>query len=137
MKTHLRICLLLALTAYIAAPVYTFGNRRQTAVPMQAGEVAAVRSAFEKLVRAFNAKDAQAVMTFFAEDIILSYAKLPDANYQTNKERFRQAFVPRPGITETFSAEIEEIQVSGESFKQSPHQGGWPLAGDFIPRFWG
>lgn len=53
-------------------------------------------------------------MTFFAEDIILSYAKLPDADYQTNKERFQKAFIARPGITETFSAEVEEVQVSGD-----------------------
>jgi uncharacterized protein (TIGR02246 family) len=112
MNLHRRTLRLLAALTIATACAQATGARRAPATPP--GDAAAVRRAFEKLVQSFNAKDAQAVMSSFAEDVILSYPERPDAGYREISEAFRKMFAPRPGVTETWAAEVEEIQVSGD-----------------------
>jgi ketosteroid isomerase-like protein len=71
----------------------------------------AVKTQFEKLVAAFNARDAQAVMSFFASDVVLSYPGRPDGTYSEIKESFEKMFAPKPNVSVTYTTDIEEVQA--------------------------
>lgn len=73
----------------------------------------AVTRAFEGLVRARSARDTDAVMSFFAKDALLSYPGHPDAGFDTLRELFRKSYT-HPDVQGRYSAEIEEVQVSGD-----------------------
>ena len=78
-------------------------------------EVAAVRAAFGKLVKAFRDRDARAVAALIAEDALLSHAGLPDRDYRGLVEVFTKMLAPRPELSETIDPELEEVQVSGDT----------------------
>ncbi|CAN5809383.1 hypothetical protein BH18ACI4_BH18ACI4_21970 [soil metagenome] len=113
MSTRLRIYLLPAL-ALIAMSTHVLGNRHQKTTLPHERDVASVTRAFEKLIQAFNTRNGPMVMVSFTDDVILSYPGLPDRKHQAISEAFTKMFVPHPGITETWTAEIEEVQVSGD-----------------------
>jgi uncharacterized protein (TIGR02246 family) len=73
----------------------------------------AVTRAFEGLVRARNARDLEAVMSFFTKDALLSYPGLPDAGFDALHEIFRKNYA-NPDVQGRCSAEVEEVQVSGD-----------------------
>lgn len=72
----------------------------------------AVTRAFEGLVRARNARDTDAVMSFFAKDALLSHPGSPDAGFDALREIFRKNY-SNPDLQGRYSADIEEVQVSG------------------------
>lgn len=72
-----------------------------------------VRRAFNKLVAAFDARDAKTIVSFFAEDAIVISPLQPDADYKTVSEGFLKEYSVQPKETTTVKANIEEIQVSG------------------------
>lgn len=73
----------------------------------------AVTRAFEGLVRARSARDTDAVMSFFAKDALLSYPGHPDSGFDAIREVLRKSY-SHPDIQGRYSAEIEEVQVSGD-----------------------
>ena len=72
----------------------------------------AVTRAFEGFVRARNARDTDAVMSFFAQDALLSHPGSPDAGFDALREIFRKNY-SNPDIQGRYSADLEEVQVSG------------------------
>ena len=73
----------------------------------------AVTRAFEGFVSARNARDPDAVMSFFAKDILISYPGHPDSGFDALREIFRKNY-SNPDIQGRYSADIEEVQVSGD-----------------------
>jgi uncharacterized protein (TIGR02246 family) len=73
----------------------------------------AVTRAFEGLVRARSARDTDAVMSFFDKDALLSYPGYPDSGFDALRELFRKSY-SHPDLQGRYSAEIEEVQVSGD-----------------------
>lgn len=76
-------------------------------------EPAVVTRAFEGLVRARSARDPDTVMSFFDKDALLSYPGHPDSGFGALRELFRKSY-SHPDIQGRYSAEIEEVQVSGD-----------------------
>lgn len=72
----------------------------------------AVTRAFEGLVRARNARDTDAVMSFFAKDALLSHPSSPDAGFDTLREIFHKNY-SNLDLLGRYSVDIEEVQVSG------------------------
>jgi uncharacterized protein (TIGR02246 family) len=73
----------------------------------------AVTRAFEGLVRARNARDTDAVMSFFAQDALLSYPGNPDSGFDALREIFRKNY-SNLDLQGRYSVDIEEVQVSGD-----------------------
>jgi uncharacterized protein (TIGR02246 family) len=73
----------------------------------------AVTRAFEGLVRARSARDTDTVMSFFDKDALLSYPGYPDSGFDAIRELFRKSYT-HPDIQGRYSADIEEVQVSGD-----------------------
>lgn len=72
----------------------------------------AVTRAFEGFVNARNARDPDAVMSFFAKDALLSYPGHPDSGFDALREIFRKNY-SNPDLQGRYSADIQEVQVSG------------------------
>lgn len=72
----------------------------------------AVTRTFEGFVRARNARDTDAVMSFFDKDALLSHPGSPDAGFDTLREIFRKNYT-NPDLQGRYSVDIEEVQVSG------------------------
>lgn len=62
---------LFALGVLAVCSALTLGVQARKSSPKLAKDVEAVRSAFGKLVQAFNKRDAVTAMSFFADDVIL------------------------------------------------------------------
>lgn len=73
----------------------------------------AVTRAFEGFVSARNARDTDAVMSFFAKDALLSHPGSPDAGFDALREIFRKGY-SNPDLKGHYSVDIEEVQVSGD-----------------------
>ena len=73
----------------------------------------AVTRAFEGFVSARNARDPDAVMSFFAKDALLSHPGSPDAGFDALREIFRKNY-SNPDLQGRYSVDIEEVQVSGD-----------------------
>ena len=98
--------------------------------PARRDEAAAVRAAFERLVRAFRERDARAVMALIAEDALLNHAGLPDKDYRNLGETFGKMLAPRPDLSEAIEVEVEELRVSGDmAFLRITWRTKWELKG--------
>jgi polyisoprenoid-binding protein YceI/ketosteroid isomerase-like protein len=75
---------------------------------------AAVRRAVEKLARDFNGRDARAVMSSFAADVVLVSPDRPDVDYKTMDEGFAKAYERPLATPYGVVTKIEEIGVSGD-----------------------
>ena len=95
-------------------PASTVGIKAQRISSAQAKDFAAVKKAFEKLVDAFDKRDGQAIVSNFAEDIVLVSPRHPDADYKTLSEGFPEIYAIPPKTPYTPRTIIEEIQVSGD-----------------------
>lgn len=84
------------------------------APPRAADDEAAVRRAVEKLARDFNARDAKAVMSNFAADVLLVSTDHPDVDYKTMDEGFAAAYAKAPTATYNAVTKVEEVGVSGD-----------------------
>lgn len=85
----------------------------QTPPPGTADEEA-VRRAVEKLARDFNARDAKAVMSNFAADVVLVSPNHPDVDYKTMDEGFAKAYEKPPATPYGVVTKVEEVGVSGD-----------------------
>jgi uncharacterized protein (TIGR02246 family) len=109
------VCAALLLTAVSLAPCAAAQTGAPPAAPAARDETAAVRAAFEKLVKAFRDRDARAVMSLIAEDALLSHAGSADRDHPALAEVFAKMLAPRPELSETIEPELEEVQVSGDT----------------------
>ena len=85
-------CLALLLALVAAAPRPGAGQ----SPPTPTKDEEAVRRAVEKLARDFNARDAKAVMSNFAADVVLVSPHHPDVDYKTMDEGFAKAYEKPP-----------------------------------------
>ena len=76
-------------------------------------DVERLRDAIEMSAAAFNANDADAIISQYAPDAILNYPGLPEMNYDTLKKSY-QEMVDRPAGSAHTVPNIEEILVSGD-----------------------
>lgn len=79
----------------------------------RAGDEEAVRRAVEKLARDFNARDVKAVMSNFADDVMLASAHHPDVDYKSMEEGFARAYAKPPATPYEVVTKVEEVEVSG------------------------
>lgn len=77
-------------------------------------DVEVLRSAILKSAESFNKGDADAIMSPYAKDIVLSYPGLPDLGYDELVQSYREMVKRPPGVTVQTSPTIEEILVSGD-----------------------
>jgi uncharacterized protein (TIGR02246 family) len=73
----------------------------------------ALREAIARSAAAFNSNDAEAIISQYAPDAILSYPGLPDLDYETLKKSYA-AMVNRPAGSAHTTPTIEEVLVSGD-----------------------
>lgn len=108
MGYRLVACLLIAMSA--------LGARAgaQEAPSANEKDVAVLRSAILRSAESFNKGDADAIMSQYARDIVLSYPGLPDMDYDTLVKGFREMVKRPPGVTVHTTPTIEEILVSGD-----------------------
>lgn len=113
MERRPNICRMLVLLAALlasAAPRPCAGQSHATS----AAEEEAVRRAVEKLARDFNARDAKAVMSNFAADVVLAAPNRPDVDYRTMDEGFAKAYEKPLATPYRVVTEVEEVGVSGD-----------------------
>ena len=108
MRYHFVACLLSAISILGARA------SAQEAPSPHEKDVAALRSAIHKSADSFNRGDADAIMSQYARDIVLSYPGLPDLGYDALVESYREMVKRPPGVTVQTSPTIEEILVSGD-----------------------
>jgi len=104
----------LLLWIVVSAFIPTADVYSQGANSAQSKDVKAVRAAFEKLVRAFNERNAQAAVASFADDSVLVSPLSPDADYKTISEGFMKQLAAPPEVPFTIKVNVEEIQTSGD-----------------------
>jgi ketosteroid isomerase-like protein len=108
MRYRLVACLLIAISTLGAQA------NAQEAPSANEKDVATLRSAILRSAESFNKGDADAIMSQYARDIVLSYPGLPDLGYDTLVENYREMVKRPPGVTVHTSPTIEEILVSGD-----------------------
>ena len=109
------VCALLLLTIVSLAPRAAAQTGARKTAPAARDETAAVRAAFEKLVKAFRDRDARTVVALIADDALLSHAGSADRDRPALAEVFTKMLAPRPELSETIEPELEEVQVSGDT----------------------
>lgn len=108
MRDRLVACLLIVISTLGAQA------NAQQAPSANEKDVAALRSAILRSAESFNKGDADAIMSQYAKDIVLSYPGLPDLGYEALVKSYREMVRRPPGVTVKTSPTIEEILVSGD-----------------------
>ncbi|HEY0156545.1 MAG TPA: nuclear transport factor 2 family protein [Thermoanaerobaculia bacterium] len=81
--------------------------------PNPARDEETLRQAIVRSAAAFNANDAEAIISQYAPDALLSYPGLPDLDYDTLKKSYAE-MVKRPAGSAHTTPTIEEVLVSGD-----------------------
>ena len=109
MRYRLVACLLIAVSA-----LGTQAGAQQAPPSANEKDVASLRSAILRSAESFNKGDADAIMSQYAKDIVLSYPGLPDLGYDELVQSYREMVKRPPGVTVQTTPTIEEILVSGD-----------------------